>query len=296
MSSPGATWSAALRQRRAKCMPYQLLRQKAFSLVTHGSNKGPSRWDADLDAATFAMTYAQQPQHDLRCSNGDLQIISTWDRGGSGSVLLSHDNPHMLLNPALQTLTRQLRAEFGQPDWHSIPELHVPQSELQKVDDSEGGALQLALSLVALDIANAHTDREWVLYIADTAHLAIRQTPSAASPTAQPLTNVTASPQWQQLVASPMAVIGVFRDCIMEHGITDHLKAFRSYATRIGWQLQWTEQQAAGGGAVTGTTVLCGVPRGGENGATLSFDAQNRLTNFQVIVNRENVIDPALLP
>ena len=91
-------------------------------------------------------------------------------------------------------------------------ELHTPSSEVDEVDDS--GPLHFALSLIAIDTANAHTDREWILRTADTAHLANRQTPTPGS-SSLPVTSVTPSPQWQRLSErSPMAVLDVFWRCI----------------------------------------------------------------------------------
>ena len=137
----------------------------------------------------------------------------------------------MPISDNLQSLARQLRGQYGQPDWHNVSELHTPAAQVDKVDDS--GLLQFALSLIAVDIANKHSDREWIPYIADTAHLVIRQTPTASS-SSPPVTSVTQSAHWQRLVGSPMAVRQVFRTCIMSYGIVDHLKAFQSYATRMG--------------------------------------------------------------
>ena len=92
-SDSAMSWSAEFSQRRAECLPYQMLRQKAWELVLNDESKGPWSWQADLEAGTFSITYSLSPQHNIDCSSGDLQLLSTWDRDSTQSVLLSWDNP-----------------------------------------------------------------------------------------------------------------------------------------------------------------------------------------------------------
>ena len=51
---------------------------------------------------------------------------------------------------------------------------------MEKIDGS--GMLQSSLNFIAIDIADRHTDRECVLFLTDSAHFAIRQTPTQGSP------------------------------------------------------------------------------------------------------------------
>ena len=77
--------------------------------------------------------------------------------------------------------------------------------------------------------------------------------------------------------------MSVFRECINDWHLADHLVAFRSYMTRIGWLV------AEEAGEAGETTVHCRLPERGDAAPMLKFEKFNRTTHFAMTVGREDL-------